>query len=429
MKKRLLNILIVFLVAGLLPGVAFATSFETLPTSNFANITSKDGLIWVTRNTGVVNYYWNGSNWIAGETMFPSGSRIPSDGIRDTFIDDQARLWFSGGRSYSNKEHVTGYIPMTSQGKNVNYYGYQYFTRAKNGTIWTYGFPDGDNYRYPTVAYFTGEDFVNLPVNAPFSLSQSCLTVDHNGRPWISGSGQGDYNKVAYWNGSSWVRCDPPLPGACTVRALATASDGSIVAFGIYGTSQSGWAVYKNGVWTLKESSTNSTAALPVAYDYNIESGPDGKIWARAYGAGNGGRLTYYENETWKKTIPAPFGIVDFTVDNSGIVWAIGNSNKVAAFIEGTWYTDTDSFSAKLIEAAKKSADAAKVSADAAAANTGAAVTAAQGAKASADTAASRAQTAVNQTVDAGTSAASWAHQSYDKANQASLDATYIRIP
>ena len=72
---------------------------------------------------------------------------------------------------------------------------------------------------------------------------------------------------------------------------------------------------------------------------------------------------------------------------------------------------------------------AAKLSADEAAANTGAAVTAAQGAKASADTAASRAQTAVNQTVDAGTSAASWAHQSYDKANQASQDATYIRIP
>jgi len=124
----------------------------------------------------------------------------------------------------------------------------------------------------------------------------------------------------------------------------------------------------------------------------------------------------------WKTTLPAPFSIEDFTVDNTGIVWAIDNwmGNSVAAYIGGAWYTDTDSFDSALIEAAKKAADKAKLSADTAASN-------AIDAKTSANTAATRAQTSINQTIDAGTSAASWAHQSFDKANAASQDVAYIK--
>lgn len=51
----------------------------------------------------------------------------------------------------------------------------------------------------------------------------------------------------------------------------------------------------------------------------------------------------------------------------------------------------------------------------------------AQGAKTSADTASARSQTAINQTIDAGTSAANWAHQAYDKSNIAAVDTNYIR--
>ena len=93
--------------------------------------------------------------------------------------------------------------------------------------------------------------------------------------------------------------------------------------------------------------------------------------------------------------------------------WLYAGTNPGPSF---TIYTYSDAYYAK--EAAEEARDAAN-----------SAVTAAQGAKASAENAVIKAQTAVNQTVDAGTSAASWAHQSYDKANQASLDATYIRMP
>ncbi|OPY63696.1 MAG: hypothetical protein A4E56_00419 [Pelotomaculum sp. PtaU1.Bin065] len=44
-----------------------------------------------------------------------------------------------------------------------------------------------------------------------------------------------------------------------------------------------------------------------------------------------------------------------------------------------------------------------------------------------ANTAASKAQTTINQTIDGGVSAASWAHQSFDKANAASQDVAYIK--
>lgn len=75
--------------------------------------------------------------------------------------------------------------------------------------------------------------------------------------------------------------------------------------------------------------------------------------------------------------------------------------------------TDAGDMAAPLAKEASDNAAAAKASADSA--------------KISADTASNRAQTAINQTIDAGISAASWAHQSYDKANLASQDTTYIR--
>ncbi|AEG61955.1 hypothetical protein [Desulforamulus ruminis] len=421
MKKRLINMLIVLLIAGLLPGVAFATSFGTIP-NEMLKVTSKDGIIWAIRETGNPNYYWNGSSWVSGNTSLSGPYGSAYENKFDIFIDDMGRLWFSGVRTNDN-EYSTGYFQMTAGGKTVSDYGYRYFVKANDGTVWTWGYPSRDVKNTPTVAYFNGEGFTNLPVKAPFYLSGPCLTIDHDGRPWVCGSGQGDYNKVAYWNGSSWVRCDPPFPNGNMIGGLTTTEDGSIMAFADYSYGY-GWALYKNGVWTIKNFSKDDRSANPVKTYANIELGPGGKIWGISNTDGT--KLAYYDEGIWKITMPAPFGISDFTVDSSGIVWAI-NGKQAAAYIEGAWLTDTDGFSSKLIEAAKKSADAAKVSADAAAANTGAAVTAAQGAKASADTAASRAQTAVNQTVDAGTSAASWAHQSYDKANQASQDATYIR--
>jgi hypothetical protein len=71
--------------------------------------------------------------------------------------------------------------------------------------------------------------------------------------------------------------------------------------------------------------------------------------------------------------------------------------------------------------------NAVKTSADTAATNATKAKTSADAAKTSADSAASRAQTTINQTIDAGNSAAQWSHWSYDKANLASQDTTYIR--
>ncbi|WP_187290592.1 two-component regulator propeller domain-containing protein [Desulforamulus ruminis] len=332
---------------------AHAASFGTLPGNKFSRITSSNGLIWITKNFGTTNYYWNGSAWIAGNSTI-SGTypynKTPNDAVYDIFIDNQGRLWFSGLYDSDDNRHTTGYFQMNSTGKVISNFGYEYFFKAKDGTVWTFGYPEGDYYRYPTVGYFTGEGFTHLPVYAPFNIH--CFTVDHTGKPWIGS----DNNEVAYWNGSSWVRCDPPIPGRCNIWTLATTSDGSIIAVASDDYA-SGWAIYKSGTWTLMESASDSSSARPIS-SLKVENGPDGKIW----GVTTAGGLSYYEDGIWKKTIPSPIGIADFTVDSTGIVWVVSDT-KVAAYIEGAWYTDTDSFSAKLIEAAKKAADKAALEA------------------------------------------------------------------
>lgn len=389
-----------------------AAYFGETPGSTYY-ITSSNGLIW-TKGRYTSNWYWNGSVWVSGNTSL--SGRSPQDGIRDVFIDNQGRLWFSGEYNSERDQHTTGYLQINSPGVVVSHYGYEYFVKDKNGIIWTYGYPDGQYYLYPTVGYFNGEGFTHIPVYAPFRLNGSCLTVDHYGRPWVGGDGKA----VAYWNGSSWVRCDPPFSKWVDIYLLATANDGSIIAMGRE-TGASGWAVYRNGTWTIMKEASDSTSGAPARGYTSVENGPDGKLWAVAND--DSSRLVYYENGIWTKTAPAPFSIEDLTVDDSGIVWAVdySGSKKVAAYIEGIWVTDTNEFSAKLAEAAKKSADEAvsearqaRISADAAKASADTAASNAASAKSSADTAASRVWDSSE-----GKSAATLAKEARDKANEA----------
>lgn len=377
LKRSILILLILIINFNI--SIADAANFGTLPINYAARITFKNGLIWVTQDEDNLTYFWNGSSWIPANSSLTG--RGPNDYINDIFIDNQNRLWFSGEYNSDDDAHTTGYFQMNSAGKCVSYYGYEIFTKGKNGTIWTYGYPDRDYWKYPTVGYFNGEGFTHLPVLAPFRLVGHSLTIDNNGTPWISG----ENGQVAYWNGSSWVRNDPPFKYTPIIHCLATASDGSIIAIA-RDYNYSAWAVYKNGTWTVKQEANDQISAEPIHGYSTVEYGPDGKVW----GFSSDG-IKYYENGTWNKIIPAPFSLADFTVDDSGILWAVGDGTKVAAYIEGGWFTDTDSFSSKLIEAAKKSADKAALEAQQA-------KTSADASKASADTASSKAQTAINQT-------------------------------
>jgi len=370
-------------------------------------IAARNGVVWVT-NAGIARY-WNGSSWVSISIGFSLNNYTAVESI----VDGDGRLWVSlNADNYHDDK--TGYVDMTTNTWTLvedNLGNYNYFIKqTNNGDIWAA--------KGSRVYKFNGSGFTQITSryndSEGYEANIGQFTVDFDGVLWRGGSITGGdyYPAIFYWNGSSWI-CNTSWSGSGRIWSLAVSGDGTIVARGTDSGTYVGWAEKKlNGSWTTYTGSCPFSSYLP------LKTALDGTVWGVS--KVNTRCLVYYENSSWHTTVGASSSIQDFDIDDNGIIWAVLSNGSVAAYLEGTWFTDTTQADSLLIQAAKKAADEAKLAASQASAYS-------QQAKSSADIASTRAQTTVNQTIDAGTSAASWAHQSYDKANAAASDTTYIR--
>jgi len=286
--RKVLLVFIMLLTLSCSSKQSEATSFANTP-FNTMLITSSDGLIWAKGYSHDKTCYWNGSAWVQTSAQFDE--RPPYDSVDDIFIDSKNRLWISGEYDCDDYKYTTGYFTMNNDATHISNWGYEVFVKdTKTGNIWTYGYPDGDfYYTTPTVGYFNGNGFTHLSSKAPWKLAGDCLTIDYNETPWIGGTSK----KVAYWNGSSWVTDTIPFSNYLSIRTMVTANDGSIIAIG-YDNYASGWAVYKDGIWTVKQEVDNRYGAAPIKPEGAEGYGPDGVIWGISYEDDT--KLTYYED-------------------------------------------------------------------------------------------------------------------------------------
>jgi len=402
---------------------AEATSFSSpgLNSSYPIAIAAKNGVVWVANAAQAK--FWNGASWV----NISIGYSLTRYRVTDAIVDENGRLWVSI-YDQDGSNHRLGYADMSAGTWTViesNKWYSNFFRQTDSGDIWAA--------LESRACKFNGNGFTQI--TSPFDNGEGGegnigqFTVDLDGVIWRAG----DYIRPAiyYWNGSSWISSISWPMSNVSIGTMATSADGTLIA-GAVGTGTSkGWAEKKlNGSWVIYNGSHPFNDVLNVALD--------GTVWGIS--SSNNKCLNYYKNSSWYTTIGASAGIQNFDIDDNGIIWAVLGNGSVAAYLEGTWFTDTTQADSLLIQAAKKAADEAKLAAshasayaNTAATNSGNAYSSASTASINAANAYSAASTAITNAANAysaASSANSYSQQSVNILNGTSnggksLSATY----
>ncbi|MBX2889572.1 MAG: T9SS type A sorting domain-containing protein [Saprospiraceae bacterium] len=160
------------------------------------------------------------------------------------------------------------------------------------------------------------------------------LAIDAEENWWmIQANGISRFDGV---NVQTWTPEQMGLSAFTLIREMKAAPDSSM-----YAVTDNGVAIFKNGVWSVLNT---SNSGLPTNNVWDVAFGPDGKRYFATTGSG----VVVQDGSNWTSYTTANTGITLFNnvfsvaLTTEGVLWAVGGTSPFAAprlakFEAGTW--------------------------------------------------------------------------------------------